>query len=222
MFADRTDAGRRLAETLSGLRIEKPVVLALPRGGVPVAFEVARALKAPLDVVLVRKIGAPHQPELAIAAVVDGSRPETVFNREVIDALGVDESYIERERQRQLAEIERRRAIYVANRPRPPIAGHTVILVDDGIATGATIRAALHAIRRAHPRRVVLAIPVAPRDTVEDLKDEADEVICLSTPDFFMAIGAHYRDFTQTTDEEVVELLDLAAETETDAPAENR
>lgn len=213
MFADRTDAGRRLAERLIPYRDRKPVVLALPRGGVPVAFEVARALGAPLDVVLVRKIGAPHQAELAIAAVVDGSRPETVLNRDVIEALGVDERYIEEERARQLAEIERRRKLYVADRPRPAIAGRTVIVVDDGIATGATVRAALHAIRRARPRRIVLAVPVAPYQTIEDLKTDADEVICLSVPDFFMAIGAHYQDFTQTTDEEVIALLDKAAGT---------
>ncbi len=213
MFADRTDAGRRLAESLIPYRDQRPVVLALPRGGVPVAFEVARALDAPLDVVLVRKIGAPHQAELAIAAVVDGSRPEIVLNRDVIEALGVGERYIEEEQARQLAEIERRRKLYVADRPRPAIAGRTVIVVDDGIATGATVRAALHAIRRAHPQRIVLAVPVAPYQTIEDLKADADEVICLSMPDFFMAIGAHYRDFTQTTDEEVIALLDKAAAT---------
>jgi putative phosphoribosyl transferase len=212
VFLDRTDAGRRLAERLTRFREQRPVVLALPRGGVPVAFEIARALDVPLDVVLVRKIGAPSQPELAVAAVVDGAQPETVLNREVMEALGVDERYIAEERTRQLAEIERRRALYVAGRPRPAIAGHIVILVDDGIATGATVRAALHAIRRAHPRRLVLAVPVAPPDTVESLKADADEVICLSTPAFFSAISIHYADFTQTTDEEVIALLEMAAE----------
>lgn len=212
MFLNRADAGRRLAERVSRFREERPVVLALPRGGVPVAFEIARALDAPLDVVLVRKIGAPGQPELAVAAIVDGDRPETVVNRDVVEALGVGEHYIAEEGARQLAEIERRRALYVAGRPRPTIAGHTVLLIDDGIATGATVRAALRAIRRAHPHRLVLAVPVAPPEAVESLQADADEVICLSTPAFFSAIGIHYADFTQTTDEEVVALLEKAAE----------
>jgi putative phosphoribosyl transferase len=212
MFLDRTDAGRRLAERLSRFREQRPVVLALPRGGVPVAFEIAQALNAPLDVVLVRKIGAPGQPELAVAAVVDGERPETVVNRDVMEALGIGERYIAEEGARQLVEIERRRALYVAGRPHPTVAEHTVLLVDDGIATGATVRAALHAIRRAHPRRLVLAVPVAPPDAIESLQTDADEVICLSTPAFFSAISLHYADFTQTTDAEVVALLKKAAE----------
>jgi putative phosphoribosyl transferase len=156
------------------------VVLALPRGGVSVGFEIAKALGAPLDVVLVRKIGAPFQPELALGAVVDGDRPETVLNEEIVRALGVPESYLAKARARQLEEIERRRARYFAGRTRVPVEGRTAIVVDDGIATGATMEAALHARRRARPRRLVLATPVAPPDTIERLRPEADEVVCLA------------------------------------------
>jgi putative phosphoribosyl transferase len=206
-FADRTEAGRLLAERLRHLAAEHPVVLALPRGGVPVGLEIARALQAPLDLVLVRKIGAPFQPELALGAVVDGDRPETVLNEEIVRALGVPESYLAEASARQLEEIERRRARYLAGRTRVPVEGRTAIVVDDGIATGATMEAALHATRRAKPRRLVLATPVAPPDTLERLRPETDEVVCLATPEFFPAIGAFYRDFRQVSDDEVVELL---------------
>jgi putative phosphoribosyl transferase len=206
-FADRSEAGRRLAERLLHLAGERPVVLALPRGGVPVGLEVAKALGAPLDLVLVRKIGAPFQPELAVGAVVDGSRPETVLNEEIVRECGMSEQDLERETERLLAEIERRRALYLGGRARAPIEGRTAIVVDDGIATGATMRAALHATRRAGPKRLVLATPVAPPDTIERLRPEADEVVCLATPELFLAIGSFYRDFRQVRDEEVVELL---------------
>ena len=211
-FADRAAAGRRLAEALRRFENERPVVLALPRGGVPVAYEVAKALGAPLDLVLVRKIGAPFQPELAIGAVVDGERPELVLNRDLVEDYGIPESYLEKERERQLAEIERRRQLYLAGRPRAPVADRTAIVIDDGIATGATMEAALRATRKAGPRRLVLAVPVAPPDTIERLRGEVDEVVCLMMPAFLGAIGSFYRDFRQLEDEEVVQLLEQAAQ----------
>ena len=211
VFPDRTEAGRRLAERLRHFKDQQPVVLALPRGGVPVAYEVARVLEAPLDLVLVRKIGAPFQPELAIGAVVDGERPELVLNRDLISEYGIPESYVESERQRQLSEIDRRQQ-YLAGRPRAPIRDRTAIVIDDGIATGATMEAALHATRRAEPRRLVLAVPVAPPDTIERLRPEVDEVVCLLVPAFLGAIGSFYRDFRQLRDEDVIELLEDAAQ----------
>ena len=210
-FTDRTEAGRRLAEQLKRFKDQAPVVLALPRGGVPVAYEVAKALEAPLDLVLVRKIGAPFQPELAIGAVVDGELPELVVNRDVLTEYRIPESYLESERQRQLGEIERRRQLYLAGRPRAPVRERTAIVIDDGIATGATMEAALLATRRAGPKRLVLAIPVAPPDTLERLRPEVDEVVCLMVPAFLGAIGSFYRDFRQLGDDEVVELLQQAA-----------
>jgi putative phosphoribosyl transferase len=208
MFTDRIEAGRRLAAELGRFKDQHPVVLALPRGGVPIGAEIARALGAPLDLILVRKIGAPFQPELAIGAVVNGSRPETVINREIVDAFEIPESYLREESARQLAEIERRRERYLAGRARAEVAGRTAIVVDDGIATGATMLAALHATRRAGPKRLVLAVPVAPPDTIERLRGEVDEVVCLEMPALFGAIGAFYRDFHQLSDDDVIALLE--------------
>jgi putative phosphoribosyl transferase len=207
LFADRSEAGRRLAERLLRFKDQRPVVLALPRGGVPVGFEVAQALDAPLDLVLVRKIGAPFQPELAVGAVVDGGRPETVVNEEMARELEIPESYLAEQSARELEEIERRRELYLAGRARAPVEGHTAIVVDDGIATGATMEAALHATRRANPKRLVLATPVAPPNTIARLRPQADEVVCLATPRLFGAIGAFYEDFQQLSDEEVIDLL---------------
>jgi predicted phosphoribosyltransferase len=207
IFADRKAAGEQLAESLIEYKDRDALVLALPRGGVPVAFELAKALNAPLDVILVRKIGAPGQPELAAGAVVDGGSPETVINEDVKDALGIEDSYIEEESARQLAEIERCRKLYIGDRSRPEIAGKTVIVVDDGIATGATVRAAVHAVRRRSPERLVLAVPVAPPDSVESLRGEVDELICLHTPTLFGAISLYYNEFHQLDDEEVASLL---------------
>jgi putative phosphoribosyl transferase len=218
MFRDRTDAGRRLAAELVRFKGEDPVVLALPRGGVPVGFEIARALGAPMDLVMVRKIGAPMQPELAVGAVVDGTRPETVVNPDVVDALGIPVSYIEQEGARQLAEIERRRGLYLAGRDRIDVAGRTAIVVDDGIATGATVEAALRATRRAGPRRLVLAAPVAPPDTLQRLRPEVDEIVCLATPRFFGAISVYYDDFRQLSDGDVIDLLRRAPVTPTQQP----
>lgn len=207
MFADRQDAGRRLAAALTHLARENPVVLALPRGGVPVGYEIAKALNAPLDILLVRKIGAPFQPELAAAAVVDGAEPVLVRNEEVIRAYGIDEAWIQAEMKRELREIERRRRLYCGDRPPIEVRGRTVILVDDGIATGTTVRAALRALARLAPARRVLAVPVAPPDTVAALSVEAEEIVALEQPEWMGAVGQFYRDFTQTADEEVIRLL---------------
>jgi putative phosphoribosyl transferase len=207
-FRDRSDAGQRLANRLMHLSDQSPVVLALPRGGVAIGFEVARMLKAPLDLVLVRKIGAPFQPELALGAVADGDHVETVLNPEIAGL--VTETWFREERERQLREMERRRAVYLGNRPRVPVAGRTAILVDDGIATGATMRAALRSVRLANPKRLVLAVPVAPPDTVSELAAEADEVVCLRTPSFFGSIGYFYDDFRQLEDADVIRLLDFS------------
>lgn len=211
-FADRHAAGRALADVLAKRNFAAPVVLALPRGGVAVAAEVARALKAPLDVVLVRKIGVPQQQELAAAAVVDGGDPEVVTNDEVIALAGVTQDYLDAELKRQLEEIERRRRVYLQGRARVPLEGRTVIVVDDGIATGATVRAALKALRRKAPKALILAVPVAPADAVAALRDEVDEVVCLAVPEPFVAIGLHYLDFHQVSDDEVVRLLADAGE----------
>jgi putative phosphoribosyl transferase len=177
---------------------------------VPVAYEVAKALRAPLDLVLVRKIGAPGHAEFGIGAVVDGAHPELVLNEDVTAQLDVPAAYIEEEARRQLEEIERRRAHYLRGRHPIDVAGRTAIVVDDGIATGGTVRAALRGLSRARPAELILAVPVAPADTVERLRAEADEVVCLISPEPFYAVGAHYDDFTQTSDAEVVALLDEA------------
>lgn len=206
-FRDRSDAGRRLANALSAYKGRNAVVLALPRGGVPVAAEVADALNAPLDLILVRKIGVPSQPELAMGAVVDGPAPIVVRNQEVIELSGTTAEEFDAVCAEELAEIERRRKLYLGERTRAPIAGQVVIVVDDGIATGATTRAALQATRNRKPKELVLAVPVAPPDTIERLRGEVDALICLEMPELFGAIGYFYRDFRQVGDEEVVETL---------------
>lgn len=210
IFRDREEAGVRLAAALRRFKASNPVVLALPRGGVAVAFEVARELAAPLDLILVRKIGAPWQRELAVAAVVDGERMDVVVNEGVIEALGLSEAYVQEEAKREVEEIERRREAYLGERERVRIAGRTAIVVDDGIATGATVRAALRAVRRREPSHLVLAVPVAPLETLESLRTEVDEVVCLATPFPFGAIGAFYADFRQVSDDEVRGLLERA------------
>lgn len=210
-FRDRTEAGRLLAGRLTEMQFADPIVYALPRGGVPVAFEVARALGAPLDLVLVRKIGVPFQPELAAGAVVDGDRPEIVVNEEVARMAGLDRSQIEEMAQEKLTEIERRRTLYLKDRAQPAVEGRDAVVIDDGIATGATVRASLRALANRGAKRVILAVPVAPQDTLQALTRECDEIVCLDQPEPFYAIGLHYADFTQTTDEEVVALLEDAA-----------
>jgi putative phosphoribosyl transferase len=206
-FSDRSDAGRRLAKALSKYKDTNAVILALPRGGVPVAAEVAASLNAPLDLVLVRKIGVPAQPELAMGAVVDGATPIVVRNDEVIELSGTTAREFDEACARELAEIERRRQLYIGERARVEIAGHVVILIDDGIATGATTRAALQAIRKRKPKELVLAVPVAPPETIRQLLKEVDTLICLETPEDFGAIGYFYRDFRQVSDREVIEIL---------------
>ncbi len=207
-FDDRSDAGRKLAGALARYKSQQPVILALPRGGVPVAAEVAAELKAPLDLILVRKIGVPFQPELAMGAVVDGGSPVVVRNEDVIREAEIGEPEFNAIRDRELAEIERRRLRYLGARERAEVAGRTAIVIDDGIATGATTRAALRATRTRQPRKLVLAIPVAPTDALLAMRAEADEVVCLEDYELFGAIGCYYRDFSQIQDEEVVKILE--------------
>lgn len=210
IFADRAEAGRLLAERLLAMPhlAGRCVVLALPRGGVPIGAAVARALHAPLDLLLVRKIGAPWQPELAVAAVVDGTPPQLVVDETICAALGVDRRYVEGRMAEELREIARRRKVYLRGRPPVDVAGATAIVVDDGIATGTTVRAALRALRQRRPQRLVLAVPVAPEDTLAALCSEVDEIVCLRMPFPFHAIGPHYRDFHQVGDAEVLAMLD--------------
>jgi putative phosphoribosyl transferase len=206
MFRDRTDAGQQLAQALRHLPLNKPVVLALPRGGVPVAVEVAKALDAPLDLLFVRKIGAPYQPELAVAAVAEGG--VISVNEDMVDAGDtVMRAYIAEDAQRQLQEIARRRQRYLGERLPLSVEGRTAIVIDDGIATGATVRAALELLRKKHPARTVLAVPVAPRRCIEELLPWADEIMCLQVPPMFEAVGRHYRHFEQVEHEQVVEWL---------------
>lgn len=209
-LADRAAAGRALGARLAATRLRDPIVLALPRGGVPIGLEVARALQAPLDLLLVRKIGVPFQRELAVAAVMDGPEPVIVVDESIRTDTGVQQSYIDQQARIELAEIERRRRAYLGDRLPLPIIGRTAIIVDDGIATGTTMRAAIKGLRRRDPARVVLAIPVAPPDTVGRLRNEVDDLVCLAQPEIFGAIGLFYVDFHQLSDEEVVQCLKLA------------
>lgn len=206
-FTDRSDAGRLLAARLAAMNLTRPVVYALPRGGVPVGLEIARALNAPLDLVLVRKIGAPGEAELALGAVVDGENPQTVINEDVRWASGADAAFLARARRRELAEIERRRALYLEGRPRIDPAGCTAIVVDDGLATGATAKAALAAIKRQGAARTILAVPVAPEEALADMRGHADGIVCLRPETGFHGVGAFYADFHQLTDEETIGLL---------------
>jgi len=206
-FANRTDAGRQLAQALARYKNRGVVVLALPRGGVPVAAEVAAVLNAPLDLILVRKIGVPMQPELAMGAVVDGSSPLLVRNEEVIALAGVDETDFKAVCDAELAEIERRRQRYLGGRERIDVAGRIAIVIDDGIATGATTRAALRATRARQPKKLILAVPVAPTESLAAMQEEADEVVCLEDYESFGAIGFYYSDFRQTSDQQVIDTL---------------
>lgn len=206
-FPDRRDAGCRLAGRLSDYRDRDCVVLALPRGGVPVAAEIARQLSAPLDLLMVRKIGAPGHPEFAIGAVVDGAQPQHVMNDHIPKAFRPPDDYVESEIRRLTAEIERRRQLYLGDRAPVPVAGRCAILVDDGIATGATALAALRALARLKPAEIVLAVPVAAPDALERLRPEADRIICLLEPWPFRAVGLHYENFDQVQDAEVMAAL---------------
>ena len=207
-FKDRGEAGRQLAAAVVRLGLVDPLVLALPRGGVPVAAEVARALRAPLDLLIVRKIGAPGQPELAVAAIAEGNPPTVVIDEVTSSGTDTDHAYITREARTQRGEIERRCKAYRRGRARLGVAGKTVVVVDDGIATGTTVRAALKALRRMRPAKVVLAVPVASDDTLYELSKLVDDVVCLSQPGFFGSVGTYYADFHQVDDDEVIALLD--------------
>jgi len=212
-FRDRREAGQVLADRLTAYAGRPDVlVLALPRGGVPVAYEVARALGAPLDVFLVRKLGVPGQEELAMGAVATGG--VRVLNEQVVGALGIPPSVIEAVAAWQQQELARRERLYRGDRPPPDVRGRTVILVDDGLATGSTMRAALAALRRQQPARLVVAVPTAAPETCDELRAEADDVVCATTPEPFDSVGLWYEDFSQTTDEEVRELLERAARDE--------
>jgi len=206
-FRNRADAGRKLAKVLASYKKRQPVVLALPRGGVPIAAEVCAALSAPVDLILVRKIGVPFQPELAMGAVVDGSAFVVVRNEDVIQHANIDEATFNAGRDTELSEIEQRRQRYLGTRDRVEIAGRTAIVIDDGVATGATMRVALRAVRARKPQRLVLAVPVAPASTVAELRSEADDVICLEDHDFFVAISDYYADFRQVSDQDVIDIL---------------
>lgn len=210
-FRDRSEAGRHLAQRLEHLRGSDPLVLALPRGGVPVAYEIARVLDAPMDLLLVRKLGAPGHAEYGIGAVADGVEPQLVLNEQAIGALRVSADYIRQELVRQVAELRRRRALYCDDRPPPDVSRRTVIVVDDGVATGGTVEAALRSLKQAGAGHLVLAVPVAPAETLSHLKAWCDEIICLETPDPFVAVGLHYDDFTQVSDEQVRQCLTASA-----------
>jgi putative phosphoribosyl transferase len=220
VFADRRQAADALAAALVARGLQGPVVvLALPRGGVPIGADIARALHAPLDLLLVRKIGAPWQRELAVAALVDGDPPDLVVNDHLCRVAGASPEYVEREAESERTELERRRRAYLRGRTPLPVEGATVVVVDDGIATGTTVRAALEALRRRGPARIVLAVPVAPADTLAELASEVDEIVCLATPEPFHAIGCHYRDFHQVSDAEVLAALDASGPAQRTKPS---
>jgi predicted phosphoribosyltransferase len=207
LFTDRTEAGKALARALIKYKGQPVHVYALPRGGAQVAAEVARALGAPLDLILVRKIGAPMQPELAMGAVVDGGAPIIVRNDEVLRLTGTNSNQFDQICRRELQEIERRRKLYMQNRPPLTPAGKIAIVIDDGVATGATMRAALQATRMRQPRKLILAVPVGAHDSIEALRSEVDEVVCLSVPEDFGALGYYYDDFRQLSDQDVIDIL---------------
>ncbi len=210
IFQDRRDAGCRLAKRLLHYRDENPVVLALPRGGVPVGAEISRALDAPLDIIVARKLGAPGQPELAIGAIAPGG--VRLINERLVRRLGIPEDWIEQTAEKELAEVQRRMRRFRKDRPASQVIDRSVILVDDGIATGMTARAAIQAIHTEEPRRIILAVPVCEKETAEKLSQEIDELVCLEIPADLWAIGLWYRDFHQVPDEEVIDLLQKSHE----------
>lgn len=206
-FADRHTAGLALADALTELDLVDPVILALPRGGIPVALPVAQALNAPLDLLLVRKLGAPGQPELAVGAVVEGDPPQTVFNPDILTAFGLKPADLQPQIEEKLTQIAERRRRYLGSRAPVPVTGRTAIVVDDGIATGATVRAALKALHNREPHAVILAVPVAPSEVIASFGDLVDVIVCLSQPQPFFAVGAHYLRFDQVSDDAAVTLL---------------
>jgi len=206
-FRNRAEAGHLLAQKLIAYAYRPDVlVLGLPRGGVPVAFEVAKALQVPLDIWLVRKLGVPTQKELAMGAIATGG--VRVLNQEVVNWLGISDEVIDKVAAQEQQELERRNQVYRGNRPAPDVRNRTIILVDDGLATGSTMHAAITSIRQQQPDRIIVAVPVAPPSVYKDFKHEADEIVCLQTPELFHAIGVWYVDFSQTTDQEVRDLLE--------------
>jgi putative phosphoribosyl transferase len=207
-FVNRVDAGKRLASALANFKGEDAVVLAIPRGGVVVAYEISKELGVPLDIIVPRKIGSPGNPELAIGAVTEDGT--TILNEQLVSDLGVADSFISEESKRQQTEIRRRLASYRGDAPYPNLKDRVVIVVDDGIATGYTMKAALASVRKKGAKSIVVAIPVGPPSTIKELEKMADHVICLYTPEVFYAIGEFYQDFSQTTDEEVKTLLGLS------------
>ncbi|MCC5978637.1 MAG: phosphoribosyltransferase [Salinarimonas sp.] len=215
-YRNRDEAGRELADAVreyaQSQPFHDPVVLALPRGGIPVALPVARALGAPLDLLFVRKIGAPGHPEFAVAAVVEGDEDIVVTNPDIADGLRLPQGWLEQGRLRGVEEIARQRARYSAGRERLPVKGRSVIVVDDGVATGTSLFAAITALLREHPRDLTVAVPVAPPDTLARLADTVDHVICLLAPRHFQAVGFFYDDFHQVEDDEVAAALAQAAE----------
>jgi predicted phosphoribosyltransferase len=209
-FEDRHDAGRQLAERLEAIVTEPAVVYALPRGGVPVAVEIARRLKLPLDLALVRKIGAPGNPEVALGAVSDGAEPQAVINESVLRASGASRAYVLQEAARELEEIKRRRRLYFGDGPAPDPRGKTAIVVDDGLATGATARVAVESLRKRGARKVILAVPVAPAAVAERLRSDVDDLVCIHDVEDFASVSRYYRDFHQLSDDEVLGLLSTA------------
>lgn len=206
IFQNRSEAGHILGRKLAGMQLCDPVVFALPRGGVPVAAQIAHLLHAPLDLILVRKIGAPGNPELALGAIAEGS-DQIVMNENVRRLSGASDAYIKRTRAEQVAELSRRKSRYLGTRPRENPAGRTAIVVDDGLATGATMKAALRALKDQGARRIIVALPVAPETALAELTGRADDIVCLVRPARFPGVGAFYRDFSQLTDEEVIRQL---------------
>lgn len=207
LFHDRAEAGRRLGEKLQGYSLPDPVILALPRGGVPVAVEIAKRLDAPLDLLLVRKLGVPGDPEIALGAVSDGSHPRTVINWNVVNVVGLGEAEIAETASREIAEIERRRRLWLDNKPPIALKDRIVVVVDDGVATGASTRVALKAVRAGGAKWIVLAAPVGPGDVAQSLKEDCDQTVFLATPDEFVAVGPYYEDFHQLDDSEVHDLI---------------
>jgi predicted phosphoribosyltransferase len=217
IYRDRIDAGKKLASRLSEYANRDDVlVLALPRGGVPVAYEVAKTLRAPLDIFLVRKLGVPGHEELAMGAIATGG--VRVLNDDVVGYLDIPADVIDAVAEMELGELERRERAYRGNRPEPDVRGKIVILIDDGLATGSTMRAAAKALRQQDPERIVVAVPVSASETCDEYRMGVDEIVCAQTPEPFLGVGMWYRDFSQTTDQEVREILNHAAE---ENPAEN-